>query len=53
MKRDKWIHCYVNSTRIQQVKQRLRISVLLAGILVSLLFIYRLRNSCKQIYTGG
>ena len=39
MKRDKWIHCYVNSTRTQQVKQRLRISVLLAGILVSLLFI--------------
>ena len=39
MKRDKWIHCYVNSTRTQQVKQRLSISVLLAGILVSLLFI--------------
>ena len=39
MKHDKWIRCYVNSTRTQQVKQRLSTLVLLAGILLSLPFV--------------
>lgn len=39
MKRDKWIHCYVNSTGGQQMKPKLSILILLASILLSLPFI--------------
>ena len=39
MKRNKWMHHYINSTRTQQMKPKLSIFILLIGILLSLPFI--------------
>ena len=39
MKRNKWIHRYVNNTGVQQMKPKLSILTLLIGILLSLLFV--------------
>ena len=39
MKRDKWIHHHINNTRTQQMKPKLSILILLAGILLSLPFV--------------
>lgn len=39
MRRDKWIHRYANSTGVQQMKPKLSILTLLAGILLSLPFV--------------
>ncbi len=39
MKRNKWMHHYINSTRTQQMKPKLSIFILLTGILLSLPFI--------------
>lgn len=39
MKRNKWMHHYINSTRTRQMKPKLSIFILLIGILLSLLFI--------------
>ena len=52
MKRDKWIHCYVNSTRTQQMKAKIE-HLCSTRRYTRISAIYRLRNGCKQICTGG
>ena len=45
MKRYKWIHDHINNTRTQQIKPKLSILILLAGMLLSLSFV-----GCGKIF---